>query len=387
MKYSSHESVRRDLTEIGEEMIATCYYEKLRKTEPFAHAFLRNLFAVKRLQGEDEKMSLEVSSGLFIFIVRLSQTDYITADYAERTSLELILRRVREAKWGFSYISRLMADSLYVRFENQNWGKVSGEPLAEGDQSSERYRMDSHGELSPTDRFKMLGNSQMASGKVHVHNSIPAEDDPIFGVDGPMYGTMIKISTTGRENPTKSLVLNPAARSRNPKVFGHNGIKVGKLYLRQMAALAQGAHGASQAGISGTAEDGAFSIVVTGRYSSLDKDGLDRVEYCATGSINNTLRDALVLSQGLKMMRTSRHTCKPVRVLRGQNDRFQYAPDLGLRYDGLYTVTDEKRSINHKGGLYAVFILERNEVQDPVDLTRPNAMDYHHSAQLKKMLK
>jgi len=222
--------------------------------------------------------------------------------------------------------------------------------------------------------------------EIHIKKPIPKDDDPVFGVTGSMRGTLIKYNTVDRENVSKSIVLNPEVKQINSKVFGHNGIKIGQIFPRQMAALAQGAHGSSQAGISGSADGGAYSVIVTGTYSDLEKDGLTRFEYCAVGSMENTSKDAIVENTGLKALRTSHVTRKPIRVLRGQNEKFHYAPRFGYRYDGLYTVEEEKGRTNGKGGLYAVFVLKRVEDQGHVVLSRPNAADFEQFELLKARL-
>jgi SAD/SRA domain len=222
--------------------------------------------------------------------------------------------------------------------------------------------------------------------KIHIKKPLPDDDDPIFGENGPMAGTMIKSNTVDPKNVVKSLILNPQYNQRNAKVFGHNGLPIGVFFLRQLSALSDGAHGSSQGGIAGSPEEGVYSIIVTGHYKDLEKDALDRFEYCATGSMDNTFSDSLIESQGLKALRKSHMTKKPIRVLRGQNKKFAHAPKFGLRYDGLYTVVGEMRRTNPKGGLYAVFLLERVEGQEEVDLSRPNEEDRGHFVQLRKML-
>lgn len=54
-----------------------------------------------------------------------------------------------------------------------------------------------------------------------------------------------------------------AARPCN--VFGHNGLTVGQWWPYRICALRDGAHGATQGGIAGTAQSGAYSVVVSGK--------------------------------------------------------------------------------------------------------------------------
>lgn len=279
---------------------------------------------------------------------------------------------------------------MYQRFEGPKWGErdvetsTSTKASAEGKQEGKRKRDASS---PPAEGQKEKERKVKAAvDEIHLTKPIPADEDPIFGADGPMRGALIKYNTIDPDNFAKSIVLNPYTVQIGSKVYGDNGIPMGQMYLRQMAALAQGAHGSSQSGIAGSAEDGAYSVIVTGRYKGLEKDGLERFEYCATGSMDNTFKDSLIESQGLKALRTSLATKKPVRVLRGQNADFPYAPQFGFRYDGLYAVVEEKRRTKTKGGLYAVFVLERVKDQEAVDLSRPNAVDLEQLTQLKARL-
>ena len=379
----------RELATIGEKWSQPCFNEKLGRTVTFAEALLRELFEeIRHEPDDDRKFRLELNSGLLHMLLRLRQKAVIPADFVRKTSLKLLLGRVRVARWGFSVMSRLLAEALFQRCERQEWGEPAGQasspsPAGQGNNQKNKRKRDA---LSPRARTRKEQKTKVPVDEIHIKKPIPADDDPVFGLAGPMRGTLIKYNTTDPHNVSKSLVLNPQTQQVNSKVHGDNGIPVGQIYLRQMAALAQGAHGSSQAGIAGTAEDGVYSVIVTGRYKGLEKDGLTRFEYCATGSMDNTFKDALVESQGLKALRTSLTTRNPVRVLRGQNEDFVHAPAFGLRYDGLYTVVSEKRRKNPRGGLYAVFVLERLEEQEPVDLGRPNAEDLEQLNQLKVRL-
>lgn len=378
--------LERELEAISQRMMVPCYNERLRKTEPFAHPFLRDLLDVKKLANEDDKFRLELDRGLLNILVQLRKTAQISAGFVEKTSIDLVLRRVGDGRWGFSVIARVFAEGLYQRFEQQNWGNKPNQPHALAGPPEEPKEKRKHARSSSMAKSMKEQKLKARVDEIHIKKPIPDDNDPTFGITGPMRGTLIKYNTIDPQKASKSIVLNPGVQQVDCKVWGHNGIAIGQIYLRQMAALAQGAHGSSQAGISGSAEDGAYSVIVTGTYKSLEKDGLEHFEYCASGSMDNTFRDSLIESQGLKALRVSKATAKPVRVLRGQNEDFQYAPKFGLRYDGLYKVVEEKRRHNSKGGLYAVFVLERMGQQAPVNLGRPNAKDFEQLAALKRML-
>lgn len=71
---------------------------------------------------------------------------------------------------------------------------------------------------------------------------------------------------------SKTYILNPRYEKRQAKVPGHNGLTPGDWYPLQRCALAKGAHGQSMAGISGSADYGAYSIVVAGTYKEVDDE-------------------------------------------------------------------------------------------------------------------
>lgn len=70
----------------------------------------------------------------------------------------------------------------------------------------------------------------------------------------------------------RSRSLDPDYDRRSAKVIGDNGLTVGDWYPYRLCALRDGAHGESQAGISGSVDDGAWSIVVAGAYEGVDEE-------------------------------------------------------------------------------------------------------------------
>jgi hypothetical protein len=69
-------------------------------------------------------------------------------------------------------------------------------------------------------------------------SNFPADNDPIYGLSGIMHH-ILRI----RGPKTSSYQINPSFKSRNAKVFGHNGLTVGDCWPNQMALLRDGAHG------------------------------------------------------------------------------------------------------------------------------------------------
>ena len=48
---------------------------------------------------------------------------------------------------------------------------------------------------------------------------------------------------------------------------------------------------------------------------------------------------------------------------------------MGIRYDGLYAVVEEKVRKNCKGGAYVRFLLEREDGQERIEKWRPSSKE------------
>jgi hypothetical protein len=70
------------------------------------------------------------------------------------------------------------------------------------------------------------------------NSDFPADDDPIYGLNGIMHH-VLRI----RGLKMVSYQINPAYKSKNAKVFGHNGLTIGDCWPNQMALLRDGGHG------------------------------------------------------------------------------------------------------------------------------------------------
>ncbi|KII89871.1 hypothetical protein PLICRDRAFT_568956 [Plicaturopsis crispa FD-325 SS-3] len=153
-------------------------------------------------------------------------------------------------------------------------------------------------------------------------------------------------------------------RRRNPCVHGHiRGVEIGTEWktrcvppLRRCLSYAHHAllsrdvsaasvHAPFTAGIYGRKDDGAYSIVMSGGYTDLDKG--DSFTYTGAGGYNFSKEDwhpsVRISDQSMdhkhnQLLVESFDNGKPVRVVRGTNANSIYAPEEGFRYDGLYTV-------------------------------------------------
>ncbi|KAL8785861.1 MAG: hypothetical protein Q9195_008456 [Heterodermia aff. obscurata] len=159
---------------------------------------------------------------------------------------------------------------------------------------------------------------------------------------------------------------------RDCKIAGNNGLVVGDWWPLRICALRDGAHGAIQAGIAGSSQTGAYSIVVSDHYSGLDKDLGDTLFYSGSNSHSNEDPKTPHVSFATKAMRASCAHRQPVRVIRSGKAEGKFAPRKGLRYDGLYSIEAEAIEKNAKGGAYVRFTLVRCPGQLEIDMSRPN---------------
>jgi putative restriction endonuclease len=116
-------------------------------------------------------------------------------------------------------------------------------------------------------------------------------------------------------------------------------VQVGQLFVDRRELHEAGVHRPPQAGISGTAADGADSIVVSGGYAD-DEDYGDEILYTGHGGNvgGRQVRDQTIEAPGNAGLITSRTLGLPVRVIRGPDGTNPYAPIHGYRYAGLYQV-------------------------------------------------
>ncbi|EMC93824.1 hypothetical protein BAUCODRAFT_74823 [Baudoinia panamericana UAMH 10762] len=338
---------------------------------------------MSKQSGEPPKASSNRSKAWYNqldeFLTFLEERVRMTPEVKRRSEVDLALRQLYarpEYKFPKSCAGR--AEALYHYFEQAGWDD-GGTDGADGDEQSE--------EPAPK-RAKKERNDSAAPRGGSPSTSIvryPPPNHSIWGINGIMHGVARKTpigNTTGRR---VSDVFDDRYRDerRDPKVFGHNGIEVGQWYPTQLFACFHGAHGHLQAGISGDADSGAYSVVVSGQYEELDNDRGNYLYYSGSGSHKNTdPRKAADSTPGMLALKRSLQTRKPVRVLRTWTGKSRYVPYCGLRYDGLYTVVTQDTPKNAKGGMYEQFALERLGGQPEIDQGRPNAKEMRDYARI-----
>ncbi|KAM3417214.1 hypothetical protein BST61_g5474 [Cercospora zeina] len=276
--------------------------------------------------------------------------------------IDKILRLIHDdPRYRFpqSYADR--AKALNEHFEAINWGGLPDieEDSSESDSSSSET-------ATPAKRRKTSSTEAKRLKVTGGYRGIqPPADHPIWGKDGIMHGLALRLKSDG----SFSKALNPLYENekRDPKVHSHNGIEVGQWYPIRLAAVFAGAHGASQAGISGSNGTGAYSVVVSGLYEDLDKDEGDVVYYSGTAAHDNEdPNKPAESSTGTRILHASLRHQRPLRLLRTSKAVLPWAPAEGIRYDGLYKVAALDTAWNKKGGAYERFKLVRQTGQIPL---------------------
>ena len=116
------------------------------------------------------------------------------------------------------------------------------------------------------------------------------------------------------------------------------GIKIGDVFENRAALSEAGIHRPSMAGIWGSQETGAYSIVLSGGYED-DIDQLDYILYTGQGGQDapggQQVKDQ-EFTRGNKALAINMEEHLPVRVNRGY--QVEYGPESGYRYDGIYYV-------------------------------------------------
>ncbi len=129
------------------------------------------------------------------------------------------------------------------------------------------------------------------------------------------------------------------------------GIEVGRIFINRQALAKAKVHRQTQAGICGTEELGAESIVVSGGYED-DEDHGDVIVYTGQGGRDpNTQRQVRhqELTRGNAALFTSHTTGNPVRVVRAVKSSPKRSANPNYRYDGLFHVVDSWHDIGRSG--------------------------------------
>ncbi|XP_022134817.1 E3 ubiquitin-protein ligase ORTHRUS 2-like isoform X2 [Momordica charantia] len=204
-----------------------------------------------------------------------------------------------------------------------------------------------------TDRAQKKGKANAASGKIFVtipsdhFGPIPAENDP----------------------------------ERN------QGVLVGECWEDRLECRQWGAHFPHVAGIAGQSSNGAQSVVLSGGYQD-DEDHGEWFLYTGSGGRDlsgnkRTSKDQSFDQKFEKSNKALQVSCLkgyPVRVVRSHKEkRSSYAPEKGLRYDGIYRIEKCWRKVGIQGFKVCRYLFVRCD-NDPAPWTsdehgdRPRAL-------------
>ncbi|KAF4556085.1 Hypothetical protein D9617_1g079600 [Elsinoe fawcettii] len=172
---------------------------------------------------------------------------------------------------------------------------------------------------------------------------------------------------------------------RDGAVFGNNELVNGQWWPFQMCLVRDGAHKSAMGGIAGRTGTGAFSLIMAGGLDPSgkpypDKDEGETVWYCGTdgkeGEISSgtqLLLDNYTQGLALRFMRSAKASHSP------------YKPAQGIRYDGLYKITDYE--ILGRAKERHRFKLVREPGQDPIRYQGPGVRPTRQELEAAQRLK
>ena len=132
--------------------------------------------------------------------------------------------------YNFPIKYQRVAKFIYNDLEERRWGADEAE--AEDVVDDEALLSGSLPDASNT------SNKERQATALATSSAFPDDTDPIYGIKGIMHHILRK------QGPKMtSYLINPSFKSRNAKVFGHNGFSNGDCWPMQLALVRDGAHG------------------------------------------------------------------------------------------------------------------------------------------------
>lgn len=195
-------------------------------------------------------------------------------------------------------------------------------------------------------RMAKLSQSGFSVGTMKVHHFIHNQDRPDKAF------TTERAQKSGKANACSGKIFvtipldffGPITAENDP---GRNlGVMVGETWEDRMECRQWGAHFPHVAGISGQSDHGAQSVALSGGYED-DEDCGDWFLYTGSGGRDlsgnkRTSKNQSFDQKFAKQNEALRVSCRqgyPVRVVRSHKEkRSSYAPQEGVRYDGIYRI-------------------------------------------------
>ncbi|KAI0069803.1 hypothetical protein K474DRAFT_1777143 [Panus rudis PR-1116 ss-1] len=168
------------------------------------------------------------------------------------------------------------------------------------------------------------------------------------------------------------------------QVFGHiPGIPVGKTWKSREECSKDHCHAPTMAGISGSKNEGCWSVVLSAFYED-DEDFGDYFFYTGSGGREGRPQSGAQQTKDMSMshppnksLQLNVSTGNPVRVIRSSAGKSKYRPAAGYRYDGLYKVVRAWTEEGRLGFQVCKFEMQRLPGQPPVPLYRDSIMEIH----------
>ena len=160
---------------------------------------------------------------------------------------QLVNRAATNTKWELPAPFPAMAKGALEKYEREDLGAVEPTPAAN--------------EVGASCSAVANRSRPRANNQPNPISRQPPTNHYIYGTSGIMRGILVDTSGRGVRRS-----LDPAYPARSSKRVGHNGLSVGQWWWPfRICTLRDGAHDASVAGIAGGENDGAYSMVVSGR--------------------------------------------------------------------------------------------------------------------------
>ncbi|KAK8692673.1 hypothetical protein V6N13_070280 [Hibiscus sabdariffa] len=206
-------------------------------------------------------------------------------------------------------------------------------------------------------RMAKLSNSNVATGPLKVYHFIHNQDRPDKAF------TTERAKKTGKANAASGKIFvtvppdhfGPITAENDPA--RNQGVLVGECWEDRLECRQWGAHLPHVAGIAGQSNYGAQSVALSGGYED-DEDHGEWFLYTGSGGRDlsgnkRTSKEQSFDQKFDKMNEALRVSCKygyPVRVVRSHKEkRSSYAPEKGVRYDGVYRIEKCWRKVGIQG--------------------------------------
>ncbi|TYG92113.1 hypothetical protein ES288_A11G004300v1 [Gossypium darwinii] len=206
-------------------------------------------------------------------------------------------------------------------------------------------------------RMAKLSKSNVAAGPLKVYHFIHNQDRPDKAF------TTERAQKAGKANAASGKIFvtvppdhfGPITAENDPA--RNQGVLVGECWEDRLECRQWGAHLPHVAGIAGQSNYGSQSVALSGGYED-DEDHGEWFLYTGSGGRDlsgnkRTSKEQSFDQKFEKMNEALRVSCKhgyPVRVVRSHKEkRSSYAPEKGVRYDGVYRIEKCWRKVGMQG--------------------------------------